>query len=164
MTIREIKRINTETTLEVLIPDFRGRNEDIFRVINEKPEVISHNLETVERLTKVIRSGADYYRSLKVIRTISNSGIISKSGIMLGLGETMEEVLTVMDDLLQADCRVMTIGQYLQPSQDNWPVKEYIEPEKFEQLKTLGLEKGFRFVESSPLVRSSYCAEKHVGE
>ncbi len=163
MTIREIKRINPETTLEVLIPDFRGREEDIFRVINEKPEVISHNLETVERLTKVIRTGADYHRSLKMIRTISDSGIISKSGIMLGLGETMEEVLTVMDDLLQADCRVMTIGQYLQPSQDNWPVKEYIEPEKFEQLRTIGLEKGFRFVESSPLVRSSYCAEKHVG-
>ena len=163
VTIREIKRINPEITLEVLIPDFRGREEDIYRVIKEKPEVISHNLETVERLTKVIRSGADYYRSLKVIQTISESGITSKSGIMLGLGETMEEVLLVMDNLLEADCRVMTIGQYLQPSQYHWPVKEYIEPEIFLQLKITGLKKGFRFVESSPLVRSSYCAEKHVG-
>jgi lipoyl synthase len=163
VTIREIKRINPEITLEVLIPDFRGREEDIYRVIKEKPEVISHNLETVERLTKVIRSGADYYRSLKVIRTISESGITSKSGIMLGLGETMEEVLLVMDNLLDADCRVMTIGQYLQPSQYHWPVEEYIEPEIFLQLKITGLKKGFRFVESSPLVRSSYCAEKHVG-
>jgi len=163
ITIREIKRINPEITLEVLIPDFRGHEEDIYRVIKERPEVISHNLETVERLTKVIRSGADYYRSLKVIRTVSDSGITSKSGIMLGLGETMEEVLLVMDDLLEADCRVMTIGQYLQPSQFHWPVKEYIEPEIFLQLKTTGLNKGFRFVESSPLVRSSYCAEKHIG-
>jgi lipoic acid synthetase len=163
VTIREIKRINPEITLEVLIPDFRGREEDIYRVIKEKPEVISHNLETVERLTKVIRSGADYYRSLKVIQTISESGITSKSGIMIGLGETMEEVLLVMDNLLEADCRVMTIGQYLQPSQYHWPVKEYIEPGIFLQLKTTGLKKGFRFVESSPLVRSSYCAEKHVG-
>lgn len=162
-TIREIKRINPETTLEVLIPDFHGRKENIFRVINEKPEVISHNLETVERLTKIIRSGADYHRSLKVIRTISEGGFISKSGIMLGLGETMEEILTVMDDLLEAGCRVMTIGQYLQPSKDHWPVTDFIEPEKFLQFKKIGMDKGFRFVESSPLVRSSYCAEKHVG-
>jgi len=161
-TIREIKRINPETTLEVLIPDFCGRDEDIYRVMKEKPEVISHNLETVERLTKVIRSGADYHRSLKVIRTISEGGIDSKSGIMLGLGETMEEVLNVMDDLLEAGCRIMTIGQYLQPSQDHWPVTDFIEPEKFLQLKKIGIDKGFRFVESSPLVRSSYCAEKHV--
>lgn len=163
VTIREIKRLNPGTTLEVLIPDFRGNEKDICRVIEERPEVISHNLETVERLTKIIRSGADYHRSLKVVRTISDNGITSKSGIMLGLGESMEEVLTAMDDLRVANCRVLTIGQYLQPSQYHWPVKDYIEPEKFIQLKMIGLEKGFTFVESSPLVRSSYCAEKHVG-
>jgi lipoyl synthase len=162
-TIREVKRINPGTTLEVLIPDFQGHEEKIFRVIKEKPEVISHNLETVERLTKIIRSGSDYWRSLKVIRIIANSGITSKSGIMLGLGETIEEVILTMDDLLYAGCRVMTIGQYLQPSKDHWPVTDYIEPEKFQQLGKIGLNKGFRFVESSPLVRSSYCAEKHVG-
>jgi lipoic acid synthetase len=149
--------------MEVLIPDFRGKEEDIYRVIEEKPEVISHNIETVERLTKVIRSGADYHRSLNVVRTISESGITSKSGIMLGLGETFVEVLEAMDDLLKSDCRVLTIGQYLQPSEDNWPVMEYIDPEQFLKLKTIGIEKGFRFVESSPLVRSSYCAEKHIG-
>ena len=162
-TIREVKRINPGITIEVLIPDFQGHEENIFRVMKEKPEVISHNLETVERLTKIIRTGADYWRSLKVIRIITNSGITSKSGIMLGLGETIEEVILTMDDLLAAGCRVMTIGQYLQPSKDHWPVTDYIEPEKFRQLETIGLNKGFRFVESSPLVRSSYCAEKHVG-
>ena len=162
-TIREVKRINPGTTIEVLIPDFQGHEENIFRVMKEKPEVISHNLETVERLTKIIRTGADYWRSLKVIRIITNSGITSKSGIMLGLGETIEEVILTMDDLLAAGCRVITIGQYLQPSKDHWPVMDYIEPEKFRQLETIGLNKGFRFVESSPLVRSSYCAEKHVG-
>jgi len=162
-TIREVKRINPGITIEVLIPDFQGHEENIFRVMKEKPEVISHNLETVERLTKIIRTGADYWRSLKVIRIITNSGITSKSGIMLGLGETIEEVILTMDDLLAAGCRVITIGQYLQPSKDHWPVTDYIEPEKFRQLETIGLNKGFRFVESSPLVRSSYCAEKHVG-
>lgn len=162
-TIREVKRINPGTTMEVLIPDFRGQRKDIQKIIEEKPEVISHNLETVERLTKIIRSGADYRRSLKVIRIISESGIISKSGIMLGLGETKEEVFQAMDDLLEAGCRVMTIGQYLQPTLDHWPVTEYIRPEEFSEYQEIGIKKGFRFVESSPLVRSSYCAEKHVG-
>jgi len=162
-TIREIKRVNPETTMEVLIPDFKGKEEDVHRVIAENPEVISHNIETIERLTRIIRSGADYHRSLKVVRMISDGGITSKSGIMLGIGETFEEVLGAMDDLLNANCHVLTIGQYLQPSQNNWPVSEYIHPEQFVKLKAIGLEKGFRFVESSPLVRSSYCAEKHVG-
>jgi len=162
-TIREVKSINPETTLEVLIPDFQGHEEYISRVIAEKPEVISHNLETVERLTKTIRSGANYRRSLKVIEIIASSGITSKSGIMLGLGETTGEVIQTMDDLLHAGCRVMTIGQYLQPSEDHWPVTDFIEPEQFHHLEMIGLKKGFRFVESNPLVRSSYCAEKHVG-
>jgi lipoic acid synthetase len=161
-TIREVKRDNPGTTMEVLIPDFRGKQEDIYRILKERPEVISHNLETVERLTKIIRSGADYRRSLKVIRIISVSGIVSKSGIMLGLGETREEVLQAMDDLLEAGCRVMTIGQYLQPSINHWPVTEYVRPEFFSEYQEIGLRKGFRCVESSPLVRSSYCAEKHV--
>lgn len=162
-TIRKIKSINPETTIEVLIPDFQGKEENIYRIINENPEVISHNIETVERLTKVIRSGADYNRSLKVVKTVSGSGITSKSGIMLGLGETSEEVMKSMDDLIEACCHVLTIGQYLQPSLDKWQVSEFIEPERFKQLKTIGLNKGFRIVESSPLVRSSYSAEKHVG-
>jgi lipoic acid synthetase len=162
-TIREVKRINPETTIEALIPDFRDQEEDIFRVIKEKPEVISHNLETVERLTRIVRSEADYRRSLKIIRIISDSGVTSKSGIMLGLGETIEEVLKTMDDLLEVGCRVMTIGQYLQPSPEHWPVMDYIKPVIFQQLEQIGLKKGFRFVESGPLVRSSYHAEKHVG-
>jgi len=161
-TIREVKRVNPGTTMEVLIPDFRGKQEDIYRILKERPEVISHNLETVERLTKIIRSGADYRRSLEVIRIISASGIVSKSGIMLGLGETKKEVLQAMDDLLEAGCRVMTIGQYLQPSINHWPVTEYVRPEIFSEYQEIGLRKGFRYVESSPLVRSSYCAEKHV--
>ena len=162
-TIREIKRVNPSTTMEVLIPDFMGRKEDIYRIIKEKPEVISHNLETVERLTKTIRSNADYQRSLDVIRTISETGIVSKSGIMLGLGETREEVIQTMDDLIAAGCGVMTIGQYLQPSLSHWPVADYIRPEIFSEYEKTGLEKGFRFVESNPLVRSSFHAEKHVG-
>jgi lipoic acid synthetase len=162
-TIREVKKKNPGTTLEVLIPDFKGQEEDIVRIIEAKPEVISHNLETVERLTKTIRSGADYWRSLKVIRMVAGSRITPKSGIMLGLGETMEEVIKTMDDLISAGCHVMTIGQYLQPSKDHWPVKDYIDPAVFRELEKTGLSRGFRFVESSPLVRSSYRAEKHVG-
>jgi len=162
-TIREVKRVNPGTTMEVLIPDFMGQKKDLYRIIEEKPEVISHNLETVERLTKIIRSRADYHRSLDVIRIISETGIVSKSGIMLGLGETGEEVIQTMDDLLAAGCRVMTIGQYLQPSLSHWPVTDYVRPEIFSEYEKIGLEKGFRFVESSPLVRSSFHAEKHVG-
>jgi lipoic acid synthetase len=162
-TIREVKRVNPGTTMEVLIPDFMGQKKDLYRIIEEKPEVISHNLETVERLTKVIRNRADYQRSLDVIRIISESGIVSKSGIMLGLGETGKEVIQTMDDLLAAGCRVMTIGQYLQPSLSHWPVTDYIRPEIFSEYEKTGLEKGFRFVESSPLVRSSFHAEKHIG-
>jgi lipoic acid synthetase len=162
-TIREVKRVNPGTTMEVLIPDFMGHKKDLYRIIEEKPEVISHNLETVERLTKIIRNKADYRRSLDVIQTISETGIVSKSGIMLGLGETGEEVIQTMDDLLAAGCRVMTIGQYLQPSLSHWPVTDYIRPEIFSEYEKTGLEKGFRFVESSPLVRSSFHAEKHVG-
>jgi len=161
-TIRQVKTLNPETTIEVLIPDFQGNRECIDRVINEKPDVISHNLETVRRLTPLIRSRAGYETSLAVLRQVSRAGIIAKSGIMLGLGETEEEVLETMDDLIKTGCTVMTIGQYLQPSRDNIPVKEYIHPAVFEQYRLVALQKGFHHVESAPLVRSSYHAEKHV--
>ncbi|MFA5327328.1 MAG: lipoyl synthase [Prolixibacteraceae bacterium] len=162
-TICEIKKLNPETKIEVLIPDFQGKPELIQKIIDAAPEVISHNMETVERLTPQIRSAAKYRTSLEVIRYIAASGIIAKSGIMLGLGETETEVLQVMDDLRAAGCKVLTIGQYLAPTLAHIQVKEYISPEQFEQYRTIGLEKGFSFVESSPLVRSSYRAERHAG-
>ncbi len=162
-TIHEVKKLNPETKLEVLIPDFQGKKELIELVVDAKPEVISHNLETVERLTPQIRSAAQYRRSLEVIRIIAESGLVAKSGIMLGLGETEDEVLQTMDDLLAVGCKVMTIGQYLAPTLDHLPVSEYISPGQFERYRTTGIGKGFSFVESSPLVRSSYRAEKHAG-
>ncbi len=162
-TIREVKTLNPQTKIEVLIPDFQGKPELIQKVIDARPEVISHNMETVERLTPQIRSAAKYRTSLEVIRCIAASGIVAKSGIMLGLGETKEEVLQVMDDLLAAGCKVMTIGQYLAPTLSHIQVFEYITPEQFERYRIIGIEKGFAFVESSPLVRSSYRAELHAG-
>ena len=146
----------------VLIPDFQGRQELVQQVIDARPEVISHNLETVRELSDGVRSRAKYDISLQVIRQVSESGIVSKSGIMLGLGETREQILQTMDDLLAVGCKVMTIGQYLQPSEANLEVKEYVTPETFKEYERIGLEKGFRYVESGPLVRSSYHAEKHV--
>ena len=160
--IRNVKKVNPETTIEALIPDFRGVEEDIQKVIDAGPEVISHNLETVERLTPQVRSAARYRRSLDVIRYISTQGIRTKSGIMLGLGEKGSEVYQTMDDLLESGCSVFTIGQYLQPSLDHMEVVEYVDPERFEKYKRAALERGFLFVESHPLVRSSYHAEKHV--
>ncbi len=162
-TIREVKALNPETKIEVLIPDFQGKETLIARVVEAAPEVISHNMETVERLTPLIRSAAKYRTSLEVIRFIAGSGLVAKSGIMLGLGETQDEVFQVMDDLREAGCRVMTIGQYLAPTRLHLPVKEYITPEQFEMYREIGLSKGFAFVESSPLVRSSYRAELHAG-
>lgn len=160
--ITRIKTLNPEVTLEVLIPDFQGRRELIEKVIAAGPEVISHNMETVARLTKEIRSRAIYDTSLEVVKQVAASGIVAKSGIMLGLGETREEILDTMDDLRRMGCQVMTIGQYLQPTAQNVEVKEYIRPEVFEEYHRIGLEKGFTHVESGPLVRSSYHAEKHV--
>ena len=161
-TITEVKKLNPATRIEVLIPDFRGKTELIQQVIDANPDVISHNLETVERLTPFVRFASKYRRSLDVIRYISSTGRIAKSGIMLGLGETREEVIQTMDDLLEAGAKVMTIGQYLAPTATHMPVKEYFPPEVFDEYRKIGLEKGFRFVESSPLVRSSYRAEEHV--
>lgn len=162
LTLRTIKRINPETTIEALIPDFNGGLEYIQKVINAKPEVISHNLETVRRLTPKVRSAARYDRSLAVIAHVASQGIVAKSGIMVGLGETTSEVLDTMDDLRNAGCSVITIGQYLQPTSHHMAIQEFISPEKFELYKEEGLKRGFRHVESHPLVRSSYHAEKHV--
>jgi lipoyl synthase len=160
--IREVKRINPGIKMEVLIPDFRGKEELIQQVIDAGPEVVSHNLETVERLTPFVRFASKYRRSLDVVRYIAKNHKVAKSGIMLGLGETREEVLQTMDDLREAGCKVFTIGQYLAPTPKHMPVKTYIHPEQFAEYRQIGLEKGFSFVESSPLVRSSYRAEEHV--
>ncbi len=161
-TIRKVKELNPGITLEVLIPDFNGLRHLIQQVIDAGPEVVSHNLETVRRLTPQIRSKAKYDLSLKVLKTISDSGVVSKSGIMGGLGEMPGEVFETMDDLLGVGVKVLTIGQYLQPSPKHLEVTEYVTPEQFAIYKTEGLKKGFKYVESGPLVRSSYHAEKHI--
>jgi len=161
-TISEIKKWNPETTMEVLIPDFDGEPALIKLVIDAQPDIISHNLETVRRLTPLVRSRAKYDVSLRVLKTIADSGVVPKSGIMVGLGETRDEILETMDDLLVVGCKVFTIGQYLQPTKSHLPVEEYIHPDVFEEYRKIGLEKGFKNVESAPLVRSSYHAEKHV--
>ena len=148
--------------MEVLIPDFDGDTKLIQKVIDAKPNIISHNLETVKRLTPQVRSRAKYDISLQVIKTIADSGITAKSGIMVGIGETFDEVLETMDDLLSVGCSVFTIGQYLQPTASHLSVEEYIHPDIFEKYRLAGLEKGFKNVESAPLVRSSYHAEKHI--
>lgn len=160
--IGRVKEVNPGTTMEVLIPDFQGRRELISQIIEARPEVISHNLETVERLSRQIRSKARYNISLDVLKVISSSGITAKSGIMLGLGETESEVLDTMDHMLAAGVKVMTIGQYLQPTLQHMPVSEYIQPDQFQKFHDIGISKGFAIVESSPLVRSSYHAEKHI--
>ncbi|MFT3740670.1 MAG: lipoyl synthase [Breznakibacter sp.] len=161
-TILKVKELNPGLTMEVLIPDFNGLQHLIQQVIDVKPEVISHNLETVRRLTPVIRTKAKYDLSLKTLKHVSDQGVVSKSGIMLGLGETEGEIYQTMDDLLEAGVKVMTIGQYLQPGKDNLPVVEYVDPIRFKKYKEVGLKKGFSFVESGPLVRSSYRAEEHI--
>jgi len=161
-TINAIKAKNPNTTIEVLIPDFKGNKNSLDLIIEAKPDIISHNLETVERLTPMIRIVAKYQTSLSVLQYIAEKGITTKSGIMVGLGETKEEILQTMDDLLKVNCRIITIGQYLQPTKENIEVKKYYSPDEFNELKEIALAKGFRYVESSALVRSSYHAEKHI--
>ena len=161
-TIKKIKEVNSGVTIETLIPDFDGKPEDIQKIIDASPDVISHNIETVRRLTPVIRTRAKYDRSLDVIRYISDKGMISKSGFMLGLGENEDEIVQTISDLYESGCRVLTIGQYLQPAFDYMEVADYISPDKFEKYRILSLDMGYSFVESSPLVRSSFHAEKHV--
>lgn len=160
--IREIRRLNPETTIEVLIPDFQGRKDLVEQVIEARPDIISHNMETVRRISPLVRSAARYDTSLEVIRQIAASGITAKSGIMVGLGETPAEVEELMDDLRAAGCQIMTIGQYLQPSHRHYPVAEYVTPDQFKRYEETGLTKGFTQVESGPLVRSSYHAEKSL--
>ena len=157
-----MKEVNPGITIETLIPDFYARPELIQKVIDAKPEVISHNMETVRRLTPRVRDVARYDRSLKVIQIIADSGIVAKSGIMVGLGETESEVFETMDDLLKAGCKVLTIGQYLQPSPHHLKIEAFVKPEGFIKYRETAIEKGFRMVESSPLVRSSYRAERHI--
>ncbi|PQB03762.1 lipoyl synthase [Aureitalea marina] len=162
-TVKAIRRMNPETTLETLIPDFQGVTRNIDRIIEVKPEVVSHNMETVRRLTREVRIQAKYERSLEVLRYLKEQGIErTKSGIMLGLGETRDEVLQTMEDLRGVGLDIITIGQYLQPSKKHLPVKEFIHPEQFTEYEKIGLEMGFRHVESGALVRSSYHAQKHL--
>ena len=161
-TINEIRKENPETTMETLIPDFKGRLKDIQPIIAVAPEVVSHNMETVRRLTKKVRIQAKYDRSLDVLRYLNEGGIKTKSGIMLGLGETEAEVVETMHDLREVGVSIMTIGQYLQPSKKHLSVLEFITPNQFDKYKEIGLSLGFQYVESSPLVRSSYHAEKHI--
>jgi lipoic acid synthetase len=161
-TIRQIKSLNPNTTIETLIPDFDGNHESVRLVIDAGPEVISHNIETVRRLTPAIRTRAKYEKSLEVLRFISASGTTTKSGLMLGLGENEDEIKETILDLFSAGCTVITIGQYLQPTTAHMEVAEYITPDKFEEYRLFALNAGFAFVESSPLVRSSFHAEKHV--
>jgi lipoic acid synthetase len=162
-TIRILKKELPGLTMETLIPDFDAIPGLVRQVIDAGPDVISHNLETVERLTPLIRSRARYGRSLQVVAQVARSAAISKSGIMLGLGESEEEVLRTMDDLRESGCEVLTLGQYLQPTMRHVQVVEYIHPDQFESYRSVALEKGFLAVEASPLVRSSYHAEKHAG-
>lgn len=161
-TIAEVRMQSPGTTMETLIPDFQGKWENLQQIIEAAPEIVSHNLETVRRLTKQVRIQAKYDRSLEVLKRLKQAGIKTKSGIMLGLGETYDEIIESMQDLRAVGVDILTLGQYLQPTTKHLPVVTYIKPELFEKLKKEGLEMGFRFVESGPLVRSSYHAEKHL--
>ena len=161
-TIRAVKEANPDTTIEVLIPDFQGRTDLVDIVIDARPDIISHNMETVKRISPLVRSAANYETSLAVLAHIAKSGIPAKTGIMVGLGETEAEVEKLMDDLISIGCSILTIGQYLQPTHRHYPVAEYVTPAQFAKYKETGMNKGFRDVESAPLVRSSYHAEKHI--
>ncbi|MFA7379316.1 MAG: lipoyl synthase [Bacteroidia bacterium] len=161
-TIREVKKLNPDTTIETLIPDFLAKWELLYLVLEERPEVVSHNMETVKRLYRKVRPQAKYERSLEQIKRTSEFGLRTKSGIMLGLGETEVEVMEAMDDLVNHKCDVLTLGQYLQPTKMHLNIEEFIHPDVFEKYKEAGLQKGFKYVESGALVRSSYHAEKHV--
>jgi lipoic acid synthetase len=161
-TVQAVRRVSPGTTMETLIPDFGGKWENMQRIIDAAPEVVSHNLETVRRLTKQVRIQAKYDRSLEALLRLKQGGMRSKSGVMLGLGETEQETLETIDDLASVGVDILTLGQYLQPTPKHLPVAAFITPEKFAEYKTYALSKGFRYVESGPLVRSSYHAEKHL--
>ncbi|MFM7646450.1 MAG: lipoyl synthase [Sphingomonadales bacterium] len=161
-TIRAVKALNPDTTLETLIPDFKGKKDDILRVALAHPEVVSHNIETVERLTRQVRIQAKYWRSMEVIRHLKESGMRTKSGIMLGLGEQKEEVVQTLRDLRDNGCDVVTLGQYLQPTKKHLPVQRFVHPDEFAEYREIGYGLGLDYVESGPLVRSSYHSERHV--
>jgi len=161
-TIKAVKALSPGTTLETLIPDFKGRKDDIQRVIDAAPEVVSHNIETVERMTRQVRVQAKYWRSMEVIRILKEGGMRTKSGIMLGLGEEKEEVVQTLQDLKENGCDVVTIGQYLQPTKKHLPVARFVHPDEFAEYREIGYQLGLDYVESGPLVRSSYHSEKHV--
>ncbi len=161
-SIRAVKALCPETTLETLIPDFRADQAAIDRIIEAAPEVVSHNIETVERLTREVRIQAKYARSMQTLRMLKDGGMRTKSGIMLGLGETKEEVISTMKDLRESDVDVITIGQYLQPTKNHLPVHRFVHPDEFKEFREIGYQLGFDYVESGPLVRSSYHSEKHV--
>lgn len=161
-TIKAVRALNPDTTLETLIPDFKGQWENLERIIEVAPEVVSHNLETVERLTRKVRIQAKYHRSLEVIRRLKDGGMRTKSGVMLGLGEAKEEVVQTMKDLYENGCDVLTLGQYLQPTQKHLPVNRFVHPDEFAFYREQGYAMGFDYVESGPLVRSSYHSERHV--
>ena len=161
-TIKAVKALNPDTTLETLIPDFKGIAADIQRIIEAHPEVVSHNIETVERLTRQVRIQAKYRRSMEVLKMLKEGGMRTKSGIMCGLGETKEEVLQTMQDLRNSGVDVITLGQYLQPTKKHLPVLRFVHPDEFAEYREAGYNMGFDYVESGPLVRSSYHSEKHV--
>ncbi len=161
-TVAAVRRVSPGTTMETLIPDFAGKWENLQQIIEAAPEVVSHNLETVRRLTKQVRIQAKYDRSLELLLRLKQGGMRTKSGVMLGLGESEEETLETIDDLASVDVDILTLGQYLQPTPKHLPVAAFITPEKFAEYKEYALRKGFRYVESGPLVRSSYHAEKHL--
>lgn len=163
-TVRAIRHQSPGTTMETLIPDFAGKWENLQVIIDVAPEIVSHNLETVRRLTKQVRIQAKYDRSLEVLFRLKKGGMRTKSGVMLGLGETHEEIIETMEDLRAVGVDILTLGQYLQPTPKHLPVAEFVTPERFEEYQRIGLEMGFRYVESGPLVRSSYHAEKHIFE
>jgi len=161
-TIRAIRAVSPQTKFETLIPDFQGKWENLQIVLDANPDILSHNLETVRRLTKQVRVQAKYDRSLEVLQRAKQAGLRTKCGVMLGLGETDDELMETIEDLRSVECDVLTLGQYLQPTKKHLPVAEFIHPDKFERFRKVALEKGFMYVESGPLVRSSYHAEKHV--
>ncbi len=161
-TVRAVRKISPETTMETLIPDFGGKWENLQNIIDVAPEIVSHNLETVRRLTKEVRIQAKYDRSLEVLFRLKKGGMKTKSGIMLGLGETHEEIIETLEDLRSVQVDIVTLGQYLQPTPKHLPVAEFVTPQRFKEYKEIGLKMGFKYVESGPLVRSSYHAEKHL--
>lgn len=159
-TVEAIRRTNPSATIEILIPDMDARHELLDIVAASQPDIAGHNIETVERLTPAVRSRAEYRRSLATLEYLSSRGLVTKSGLMVGLGESGDEVLQTLRDLRSAGVRIVTIGQYLQPTADHWPVAEYVTPEQFVRYRKMALDEGFDYCASAPLVRSSYLAEE----